>query len=707
MKWPGRKLRVAARFVGPALLLPIDCTFCLYDVLVVNLRKTGWFEYDCRGPIAGDGPCHPCLKYTNRWLFRLVCRDVEASADDGPPRCSTGEQVHIHAARSLLGAAMMLVVFVGSLVGVALVWPELNPPQQDKKAVERLLQERIRLAEAAFSQGNYKKALDLYRRALHQEDRPELRCRAGLCLEKLGKRDEAMKQYGRAVEGEMPVPQAAQKLAVAAFRNGRFLEAGRLAKHALEADIDDDRLHAIVAESYQLQGQKERADNHLSKVGDQASDQELFNLARARILSHRDELEKAERLLENVEGRLASSLPASLCRAELHWRRGKRAEAVSEVRKVVETHPNTAGGQVLLVKLLLWAGRTQEALDRVETVREEFSFAPGLKLRVAQVLHQSGHDGVALDLAVEVDAEGPTELAANLLAAQIYLARGLPRRAAHYASQALAESPENVHALLLAGRAARLIGNMEDARKRFERAVELAPKQARTHHLLAKVLMAQGNKKQVLQSFEKACELAPRSGEIRCDYGEALIEAGRQQAGASQLDMAARQMSNPRAAFTRLGMLAQKEGDTEAAMDYYSRAVGSDPGSAVVASNNLATLMLREGKNRAMALALAYLARANASSSSTATHAVDTLTRALIETGNTSSALVPARRAVEAKPGDPVRQLRLGMAEQASGNRAKAEEALNRAVELADKKEVKQRARKLLQAIQNSKSNDT
>jgi len=688
-------------------LLPIDCLFCLYDVLVVNLRKTGRFRHDCRGPIGGDGPCAPCMKYTNRWLFRLVCGDLQPSDDAGPPHCGAGEDVRVQPIRGFFAAAIMLFLFGGSLVGIALSWPELNPPGQDTQAVQRLLEERISLADQAFSNGKYEKSLDLYRRALDQEDRPGLRYRAGVCLEKLDRREEAMKQYGRAMKDGRPIPRAAQKLAVAAFENGRFLEAGRLAKDALDGDIQDNRLHAIAAESCQLQGQDEKADNHLSKTDAQTSEDPLVRLAHARLLSHRGKLERAKKCLQGVKGSLSSSLPASLCRAELHWQRGDLSEAISEVKKVVDNRPDTAGGHVLLVNLLLSAGRTEEALSRVQAIREEYSFVPGLKARVAQTLHEHGHADAALELALEVEAEGHTQFAADLLAARVYLSRGLPRRAEDHASRALEELPENVEALLLAGRAAMTTGDVENAAQHLEQATEAATEDPRPHRLLAKARMERGQTRQAIESYEKACELAPKSGEIRYAYAEALIKAGRKQAAASQLEMAARQMANPRAAFTRLGMMAQKQGDTEVAMDYYSRAVGSDPQRAVVASNNLATLLLREGKNKAMALALAYLARANTSSSSTAKHAVDTLAQALLETGNASSALVPARRAAEAKPKDPARQLRLGMAELASGNHTKAEGALQRAIELADEKEVKQRAQKLLQALRNSEKSDS
>lgn len=707
MRWIMRTLRGLARVLGFALLFPIDCLLCLYDVIAVNLQKTGWFKYDCREPGEGDEVCRHCMKYTNRWLFRLICRDIELPDGSRTPLCGAREEVHIHAVRGFFAAVTMLALFVGSLAAVVLLWPELNPPQQDTKAVQRLLQERIKLAEAAFSEGNYEKALDLYRRALDQEDRPELRYRAGLCLEELGKRQEAMKQYSRAVQGENPIPEAAQELSVAAFENGRFLEAGRLATEALGGDIDDAVLHAIQAEACQLRGETDRADSHLSKAKAATSDDPLITLARARILSHRGKLEEAEKCLEAVEGDLSSSLPASLCRAELYWQRGKHEKSISEVKSVVDSHPETAGGHVLLVKLLLSAGRTEEALSQAESIREEYSFVPGLQLRMAQLLHNHGQAGLALELALDVQDEEGMKRSAHLLAAQIYQSRGLPRRALHHATTALDEAPDDEQALLLAGRAAMSMGKLGLAQEHFKDGTEVAPEDPRPHHLLARALIANEETKDAVKSFKKACELAPDSGELRYDYGKALIQAGRQQAAASQLQMAARQMSNPHGPLTRLGMMAQERGDTEAAIDYYSRAVGSDPRRAIVASNNLAALMLQEDKNKAMALALAYIARANTASSSTAEHAVDTLAQALIQTGNASTALVPARQAAEANPEDPSRQLRLGMAELAAGNRKKARGALQQAQKLAKTDKTRNRAKKLLKALRDANQSDS
>lgn len=699
-----RAVRWIARTLGLALLLPIDCFFCLYDVLAVNLKKLR-SEHRPRCPLARMGLCRACQKYANRWLFRLVCRDVQLSDRKNQPACGAGEDVHVYPVRGIFAAVVMLALFGGGLTSVVVFWPELNPPQQDQKAVQKLLDERIKLAEQAFSRQDHQKALELYKKALTQENRPDLRCRAGRCLEELGKQDAALEQYARALQGDRHAPEAAQKLAVAAYRDGRFLRAGQLARQALQGDIEDEALHAIAADSYELQGQTEKADRHLAQAHAETSENPLIGLVHARSFVFRGDLDRAESRLQSVKGTWSASLPAKLCRADLYWRRGDRQAAIEEVKNLLGRQSDAAGGHALLVELLLSAGRTGEALERVESVREDYSYAQGLLLRIARVLHQYGHAGLALELALEVRGEESTGLAAHLLAGEIYLSRGLPHRAAHHAEQALKESPDNAEALLLAGKAAATLGRTDDARDRLERAMEERPEDSRAPYMLAGVLMSEGRVKEAVSSLEKACELNPKSGDIRYEYGEALLEAGRRQAAAAEFETAARQMRNPVKPLTRLGMLAQQDGDVETAMDYYSRAVGADLRRSVVASNNYANLLLQQGENKTMAVALAYSARANATSSEIVMQTADTLAKALIETNNAPTALAPARQAAEGKPEDPARQLRLGVAEIAAGNQQQAAEALKKAQELAKSEEIKQKAKELLQGMRSPETN--
>ena len=109
------------RAVGQVALLSVDCLFLAFDVVAVNLKKTGLFKEDCRGGIGNEGRCRPCRKYTNLWLFRLICRDVRFPSEIPLPGCAARDGVRIYFLRSVGGALLILALLCGALVVMALV----------------------------------------------------------------------------------------------------------------------------------------------------------------------------------------------------------------------------------------------------------------------------------------------------------------------------------------------------------------------------------------------------------------------------------------------------------------------------------------------------------------------------------------------------------------------------------------------------------
>ena len=116
-----RIFAVVMSWIGQVALLGVDFVFLAYDLVAVNLKKTGLFEQDCRGGIGNEGRCRPCRKYTNRWLFRVVCRDVRFPREVPAPGCAAPHGVRIYFIRSLGGVLLILILCCVALVGLALM----------------------------------------------------------------------------------------------------------------------------------------------------------------------------------------------------------------------------------------------------------------------------------------------------------------------------------------------------------------------------------------------------------------------------------------------------------------------------------------------------------------------------------------------------------------------------------------------------------
>jgi hypothetical protein len=100
-----------AVFLGRLAMLPIDCLFCLYDALAVNLRKTGLFEEQC----GERGFCGPAAKYTNKWIFHLViCPHHRKASEEAPLQCTVNGTDRPRLLRLLLALVVAMILLAGA-----------------------------------------------------------------------------------------------------------------------------------------------------------------------------------------------------------------------------------------------------------------------------------------------------------------------------------------------------------------------------------------------------------------------------------------------------------------------------------------------------------------------------------------------------------------------------------------------------------------
>jgi tetratricopeptide (TPR) repeat protein len=368
--------------------------------------------------------------------------------------------------------------------------------------------------------------------------------------------------------------------------------------------------------------------------------------------------------------------------------------------------------------MLFRAGRREDAMAQTRELERESEASLAHVLELAYVLRDFGEADYALTLAIELatrdwmtDIEGDAlsiaiEMSygrniahsAHLLAARIYLACNLLEPAFRHANRVLELDPESRDALLLVARIALLRGHTGAAQTSLGFALQDDPSDAEAHYLMGRTLLQEDKARQGLEHLAKACALAPDSGLYQLARGNALLALGDLPEAKVAYAKAAEMLPDTREVHTRLGIVAEKEGDFDAAYHHYGKAISQDPGNAVLASANMADLMLEQNLESALLAPLAYSAYAQAPPGFRG-KAADTLARVLIRSGSPSAALAPARIAAAADPQNAGRLLRVGVAEQAAGYLKEAKAALEKAVELGKDTEVGPLASKLIEEI--------
>ena len=684
------------------LLLPVDIFFLAYDLFSVNLQKSRLTGKDCRGRFADAerGPCPPCWKYTNGFLFRLVCSDMACGQADDEPHCEAGKHVRIYPLRNSFAAAG-LAAMIGACVVVGMVYGT-RLVRQRRRGVDPGQTSVLYLDHAnnAYAKKQYDRAAEYFRRVLQSGHRKgEIYYRLGVCMENLGRSDRALVHYMNAADADEPVEPAVNKVTAELYRRGSFQEAGEYARRGLKSTPEDGNLLAIAADICAREGDLPGAHDRLVAAEQHGADKGLVALARARLSMRQGELEETAQAVESMETAKDWGLPARLCRAEFFWNKGERERAIDELKALTREHPGVVGGEIFLVRMLLAAGHRQEAISRARVLGRDRVLWARAKMRLARLLNEHNLQSEALDIMARIDDFSELAIPANLFAGHVYLQRGLTAQASEHVQKVLNEEPKHPEALFLAGQIALQTGEIDLAASRFAQLPEGHEKEPRAHYFVGRALLAAGRVREALKNLHLACQHKPEDGEYRYALGMALAAKGEMSRARKEMTAAGELLDNPYTAYSRLGWWAEQAGDLDGAVEFYERAIDAAPERAVAAAINLAHILIERDENLSRAQALAMAASVNNRSPRLRADVADILARTLIATGQGESAVVPARRAARARPRDTRRLIRLGIAEVAAGNHRKAESALKSAREQAQSPELEQRAARLLEQL--------
>lgn len=428
------------------------------------------------------------------------------------------------------------------------------------------------------------------------------------------------------------------------------------------------------------------------------------------------QLDQAEKLVADILNTDNRSTAGLRLRAMLHMDRGRLENAITDLRQALNDQSGSTDLMLQLATAYERSGSIELAERQFADAARVSNFDPTVSMHYVAFLRRRGNIAHAEDVLTELASRRPNNVQVLSMLAEIRIQRqnfsGAQQVAetirklgdnwTFVADQILGASLsgqkrfeesvaaiENAYNAAIPGAAQPMAAlvNAYVRAKQIDKALAMVrsvlkedPKNAEAHVLLGSLQFLQKSPDEALRSFKAAIEHRPESDvgyravadfyvrEQQLDQAIAVIETGlKQQPNSAPLRL------------LRAG-IRELQGDFEAAITEYETLLKAQPGSMVFA-NNLASLLADHRSDKASldrALALASSLR-----KSQVPHFMDTLGWVYFRQGNHKSALQLLEQAAAELPNVALVRYHLGRVYGALDERAKAEQELKRALELA------------------------
>ena len=216
-------------------------------------------------------------------------------------------------------------------------------------------------------------------------------------------------------------------------------------------------------------------------------------------------------------------------------------------------------------------------------------------------------------------------------------------------AHALAVTTEdNPYAQINYGVALEQKGRLIEALVQYREVTRMAPDNIEAQYNIGNLLDKMGRPEEALPELLKAVQLNPKRPSVRDALGAVLVELGRFDEAMSQLTEAARLNPNDPGAHFDVGKLLLKQGRDSGAMDEFHAALRLDPDNFQILAYTAHVLaahenpQIRDGKT-----ALMLAAKADALTGGAQPFVLDALGMACAETGDFANAQEAAQRAID------------------------------------------------------------
>ena len=419
--------------------------------------------------------------------------------------------------------------------------------------------------------------------------------------------------------------------------------------------------------------------------------------------------------LDALLGRAPSYSPALVMKAQWLAQENKLDEALARAKAAVAADPQSAAAHFALATV---QDRRREYADATKSYGEVLRLNPravAAQVQLSRLGLRTGDTASALRFAEEARQAEPTSVDARLAVARTLVITGNLTRAATEIAQLLEQAPNNAGVHAVNGMYQARTKQMPAARQAYQRALELSPgffealsgltyldlSARNSAQAIARleaeitrqptsgalfVLLAQahrvaGDAANEEQALRRAVAVDPRLTEAYGLLAQFYLRHKRIDEARAEFEGIAKRDPSAAMARTMVGMLLDQQGQREEAKKVYAAAV-TGSANAPIAANNLAFIYAEQGINLDEALQLATAAKQRLPNDA---NVDDTIGWIYYKKGLFDLAIKPFEESLKKRPDSPEVLFHLGLTHAQLGQKAKAREALERALRLDPK----------------------
>jgi cellulose synthase operon protein C len=392
--------------------------------------------------------------------------------------------------------------------------------------------------QLAFARGELKRARESAQLLLRADpEGPLTLLLAGMIERRMGSPELAQALLAKALKAMPSQPQVRRELASVLVAQGRGAQALATLQPNLQGAAADAASWTVAAQAHTLGGDYRAADAAFGKARSAGKGDPQAQLAQARALLQRGELERGARELQ-AASELELGSGASLELVAALMQAGDWARALKGAERLAAQNP-----QAPLPHLL--RGRVFEARGEAGAARKAYGdalqrsdgFLPALD-RLAALDQAEGQPDAARKRYVTLAQRTPPPVPVLLALADLERRLGALPAAQQWLDKAVGADPKDAGTWLAAIEIERQLGDPRPAVARAERAATALPDDAAIQLAWSQALLAAGEPAPALLRLRRAAVLNPQSTPIRLALAQALLASSELGTARQEVDRA-------------------------------------------------------------------------------------------------------------------------------------------------------------------------
>ncbi len=505
--------------------------------------------------------------------------------------------------------------------------------------------------------------------------------------------------------------------------------AEKTAKDGKQALVSDSNGAQFLARYYLLVNNQKAATAEYRQLAEQFPKERQIQHAYLELLMLQGQTDLALKQVDAILKKFSKDNQALTDRGLLLLMQGKAAEARDVLRPVIKADPQNVVALFALGNSFKVLGDMGQAEAQWRAAaRFQPAYLPA-QTALADLAVSKRDFGALAQIAKIVQEKAPNAAEGYQMEAEVYAASNDTKSAEEQLQKAISLNPKNAGLYIQLGKLRMALHRDAEAEESFNQALQLDPQQTPAIRGLVQLYL---NQKQPQKALNRAQEFAaqfPQNGPAHMLLANLAVLVKNLELAETEFSKATEQMPNNIAAFANLGLVQLKRNETLQAESSYQSAVRNNPKDPEAywllatlqdqenksseaeknyrkaielrpdfgaAANNLAYLMLQNGGNIDQVITYAEIARRQMPN---APEVADTLGWAYYEKGTAGLAVAMLRDAVKAVPNSATYHYHLGMAYSKAGDRQRAKDELQKAIQLEVVSSKKDEIRKNLASL--------